>query len=92
MKAEMSTNYAAMGKVRPFCRSGLEDKILRPYAAFCLKKLVKRLKAHTITTSTANESPDFLCAAVKILHRDLSDHPDYQIDIILAFQYPLFLQ
>ena len=38
-------------------------------AAFWSKKFVKRLMAHTITSSTADESPEFLCAAGKIVHR-----------------------
>ena len=56
-----------MGKVRPFCRSGLEDNFWRPIAAFCLKKFVE--KSHTITSLTADESSSFFCAAGKILHR-----------------------
>ena len=66
---------------QPWAKCGLfAAAALRPIfcgliAAFCLKKFVKRLMAHTITSSTADESPDFLCAAGKILHRAQSAHP-----------------
>ena len=60
---------------QPWVKCGLfAAAALRPIfcgliAAFCLKKFVKRLIAHTVTSSTADESPELLSTAGKNLHR-----------------------
>ena len=60
---------------QPWAKRGLfAAAALRPIfcgliAALCSNKFVKKLKACIIISSTADESPEFLWAAGKIVHR-----------------------
>ena len=69
----MVYNFVAVDQ--PWAKCGLfAAAALRPtfcslIAAFCSKKFVKKLMACIIISSTADESPEFLCAAGKIVHR-----------------------
>ena len=71
--------------MRPFWGSSLEAYLLQPYCGLLFEET---RYAHTLTSLAADESPEFLSAAGKTLHRAFISSSHYQIDLILPFKQP----